>query len=61
MLTQTGTISSKGQVTLPAKMLRSINVDKGDRIIFEVHDDQIKIIKAKSALDKLAGALYDPK
>jgi len=40
----TATISSKGQITIPAKIRRSLNLDVGDRITITKHGDKVTIV-----------------
>ncbi len=40
----TATISSKGQITLPAKIRRSLNLDSGDRITITKKGQKISIV-----------------
>jgi AbrB family looped-hinge helix DNA binding protein len=40
------TISSKGQITLPAQMRKKLNLEPNDRLILETIDDTIVIKKA---------------
>ena len=40
------TISTKGQITLPAEMRRKLGVKPHDRVVLEVEDDAILIRKA---------------
>jgi antitoxin PrlF len=43
----TSTLTSKGQITLPAKVRKELGVDTGDTIIFDYIDDKLTIRKAK--------------
>lgn len=40
----TTTISSKGQITLPVKIRRSLNVDAGDRLVITKHGDKVTLV-----------------
>ena len=44
----TAKISSKGQVTLPKKVRRHLDVDNGDTIIFEYVKGQLVIRRARN-------------
>lgn len=45
MKTTTATVTSKGQVTLPAALRRSLNLKAGDKVTFE-RDTQGRVIMA---------------
>lgn len=55
-MTTTGTISEKGQVTIPKPMRDAFGIRPGDRLEFDVVGDAIRIRKSPD-LDRLA-ALY---
>lgn len=61
MTTATITISSKGQVTIPSKILKIWNLSKGDKLSLKANERQIIIQKDLDILNKLSGILYDPK
>lgn len=51
------TITSQGQVTLPAKLRRLVGLDKPGKVLVQTQDNQIVIKKASDFLD-LAGSLH---
>jgi AbrB family looped-hinge helix DNA binding protein len=53
---QVATISSKGQVTLPAQMRKKLNIKPKDRLVLETVDDTI-VIKRAPDLFELEGFL----
>jgi len=55
-----GTLTSKGQTTVPAEVRELLNLKPGDKIRY-IHRDGAVFIKAKNkrAID-LAGKFYDP-
>lgn len=61
MTTATITISSKGQVTIPAHFIRVLHLSKGDRLIANIKENEIVIKKPLDLLNRVAGSLYDPK
>lgn len=50
-----GSITSKHQITIPAGVRHSLNLQKGDRLSFEVSEDGRCIVR-KVALQKSDGA-----
>ena len=44
------TLSSKGQITLPAAARRLLDLHAGDRIVIETHDEQIVMRRAQDFL-----------
>ena len=55
-----GTLTSKGQTTMPAEVRELLNLKPGDRIRYITSGDRVYIrVKNKHAAD-LAGLLYDP-
>ena len=51
---QTGVMTRKGQVTIPAEMRRALDMDEGDRVTFELVDDEVRI---GSVVERTAGIL----
>lgn len=49
--TLTGKVSQKGQVVIPATIRKSLGLEKGTKVSFEVKDNEIRIKKLPSALD----------
>ncbi len=47
MILDLGKITSKGQITIPAEIRKTLGISKGDRIIFEQKGDDIIIKKAE--------------
>ena len=58
---QTVKISSKRQVTIPAKFFEKLNLKRGDRLIFELNDNCLTIKRTLSLVDELAGSIGLPK
>jgi AbrB family looped-hinge helix DNA binding protein len=54
-------ITSKNQITLPVKITRLLNINRGDRLVIKVESGRIIMEKAQQLLDDLAGSLYLPK
>lgn len=57
---QTVKISSKRQITIPAKVYDALNLSEGDRLIVELHENKIVLQKAQTLLDEVAGSVELP-
>ena len=53
-LTETVTVTSKGQVTIPSKLRRELKINEGEKLLIIREDDAIKMIPIPK-LSKLAG------
>jgi len=53
---QTVKVLSKGQITLPKKIRKKLNIHEGDTLVLEQTDDAITIHKGKTIYD-FAGTL----
>jgi antitoxin PrlF len=57
----TVTVSSKGQVTLPAEIRRRLGITAGTKLDFVIRgDDQLEVIKLGGSVRDLKGALGPP-
>ena len=54
---QTGVMTRKGQVTIPAEMRRALDIEEGDRVAFELVDDEVHIRRIGSVAECTAGIL----
>ncbi|MCA9436800.1 MAG: AbrB/MazE/SpoVT family DNA-binding domain-containing protein [Candidatus Omnitrophica bacterium] len=54
-----GTMTSKGQVTLPKELRDLVNFETGDKLIFNAENGEIRIRKPERLSD-LAGMLHRP-
>jgi len=53
------TVTSKGQITIPARVRTALGVDAGDRIVFvEVGKGEFHIVAATRSVRELSGMLY---
>jgi antitoxin PrlF len=61
-MTDTATISEKGQVTIPKELRDDFGIRKGDRLVFLAERDGIKIRKQVNvdALEALRGSIKLP-
>ena len=58
MITTTSRLSSKRQVTLPARMARALGLEAGAEIILRLEEDRIVLLPAPSSYtEALAGRL----
>jgi len=56
------TITSKGQITIPKSVRKSLGLQPGDRIEFFVHENGEIIVKPiAKKVDEVFGRLYDNK
>ena len=53
------TVTSKGQVTLPAVVRRALGIDAGDRLSFTVQDDHVIVHPVPDFLS-MAGSIAVP-
>ena len=57
----TATVTSKGQITIPAAVRISLGIDTGSRIEFvEMENGQFMIVPAESPIQSLKGMLRKP-
>lgn len=56
-------VTQKGQVTIPKKVREMLHIEKGDEVIFEVHEEDVVIRKKESRpqFRKYIGYLKDKK
>jgi len=56
----TATVTSKGQITIPASIRERFGIHAGTRVHFFVNDDTIEFVPATRSVRELAGMLkYD--
>jgi antitoxin PrlF len=57
----TATLTSKGQITIPADVRRMLNVDSGDRVEFvQVEPGRFEIVAATRSVRELKGLFGKP-
>ena len=57
----TATLTSKGQITIPADVRKALNVDTGDRLEFvEVEPGRFEVIVATRSVTELKGRFGKP-
>ena len=58
----TATVTSKGQITIPASVRSALGVDAGDRVEFiEISKGEFAIVAATRSIRELNGLYYDPR
>lgn len=57
MIHQSGIMTRKGQVTIPAEMRKALDMEEGDRVAFELVDDEVRIRRIGSVAGRTAGIL----
>ncbi|MEO8311639.1 MAG: AbrB/MazE/SpoVT family DNA-binding domain-containing protein [Caldimonas sp.] len=58
----TATVTTKGQVTIPVDVRRTLNVDAGDRVEFvEIEPGRFEMIAATRSIRELRGMFGKPK
>lgn len=51
------TITSKGQVTIPAGVRRALGVTARDRIVFVIEGDRVSLRRASGIVERTVGAI----
>jgi AbrB family looped-hinge helix DNA binding protein len=57
---QSSTITSKGQITIPVEVRRSLGLQKGDRVVFEIDEggaDRVARVRRAPDFISMAGAI----
>jgi len=52
---QTSTLTSKGQVTIPAEVRRRLGLHPGDRVAFVVDGDEVRLVRKESQVEAAFG------
>ena len=55
------TLTSKGQVTLPAEVRKSLGLKTGDKIAFRVEDNEVRLRRTGSVVETTSGILKSHK
>lgn len=58
---QYGTVTSKNQITIPAKIAKKLNLQGGEKVSISEKDGDIIITSAVALVEKLAGSVRLPK
>lgn len=58
---QTVSISSKRQITIPAKIFNHFGLSKGSKLVITIDSNRIILQKAQALLDEVAGSVLLPK
>ncbi|MFY9976178.1 MAG: AbrB/MazE/SpoVT family DNA-binding domain-containing protein [Chromatiaceae bacterium] len=54
---QTSTLTSKGQVTIPAELRKRLGLRPGDRVGFVVEDGAVRLVRRESRVEAAFGIL----
>lgn len=57
----TATITSKGQLTIPAELFKLGKFTKGEKVNLEMEEDHLKVVSGLELVRRLAGSLKVPK
>ena len=57
MQTAKGKVVEGGRIILPAQFRRSLGLEKGDTVLIELHDDELRVRPARAALRRLQAKL----
>ena len=57
MRTAKGKVVEGGRIILPAQFRRSLGLEKGDTVLIELHDDELRVRPARAALRRLQAKL----
>lgn len=60
MISQTATLTSKGQITIPAKLLKKTQIKKGQKVIFYLEGNSIRLESAVDMVKRLSGSFPTP-
>lgn len=60
-MSQTATITSKRQITIPSKLFKEIGLKEGEKIIVSEKDGDLVLTPAVKLVKKLAGSIKVPK
>ena len=52
---QTSTLTSKGQVTIPAEVRRRLGLHQGDRVGFVVDGDEVRLVRRENRIEAAFG------
>ena len=57
----TATVTSKGQITIPASVRKALNVDSGDRVEFvEIESGRFELVASTRSVTELKGMFGSP-
>ena len=52
---QTSSLTSKGQVTIPAEVRRRLGLKPGDRVAFIIDGDEVRLVRRESRVEAAFG------
>ncbi len=60
MKTIVGSITQRGQVTIPAEVRKILGVEPRGKVAFEIVDNQVRLVPLKYTLESAFGAVKPP-
>lgn len=60
-MNQFGTITSKNQLTLPAKFVRNLSLKPGHKVVISEENGKLTLTPARVIVEQLAGSVKIPK
>lgn len=53
----TASVTQRGQVTIPAEVMRLLGVKPREKVVFEVHGNRVELMPARFTVETLAGSV----
>lgn len=60
-MSQLATITTKRQLTIPAKIYKKMGLSSGDKVLIETNGRELRIKKAVDLVEEFAGSVKIPK
>ncbi|HEU4792467.1 MAG TPA: AbrB/MazE/SpoVT family DNA-binding domain-containing protein [Nitrolancea sp.] len=54
---QVSVVTRNGQITIPAEIRRKLGIKEGDKVALRIEDDQVRLSRVESVVDRTAGSL----
>lgn len=52
------TVTRKGQITLPAAIRKALGIERGDKVVLSLEDDEVRLKRTESVTARTAGSLH---
>lgn len=59
-MTISSKVSSKGQITIPAKVRAKLGIDAGDRVEYKMDGEKVELLPIKGTILDAAGSISSP-